>query len=123
MAFYYDKISVNEGIDTKTFEHHNDLLMKVFQKDVMAAVYFFIKKTILTIENELANKCHKILINPEIEPRNICIIWRNNCKYRVLTTLKRGQARRLKGKVEVQNRYGYIDIDNLVEIYCCILLV
>ena len=82
----------------------------------MAAVYFFIKKTILTIENELANKCYKILVNPEIEPRNICIIWRNNCKYRVLATLKRGQDQRLKGKVEVQNRYGYIDIDNLVEI-------
>ena len=44
-------MSVNEGIDTETFEHHDDLLMKVFQKDVMAAVYFYIKKTILTKEN------------------------------------------------------------------------
>ena len=29
------------------------LLMKVFQKDVMAVVYFFIIKTILTIKKEL----------------------------------------------------------------------
>ena len=30
------------------------LLMKVFQKDVMASVYFFIIKIILTIKKELA---------------------------------------------------------------------
>ena len=30
------------------------LLMKVFQKDVMASVYFFIIKIILTMKKELA---------------------------------------------------------------------
>ena len=49
MIFYYDRISVKEGIDTETYEQMISLLMKVFQKDVMAAMYFIILERIFTI--------------------------------------------------------------------------
>ena len=75
MIFYYDWISVKKGIDTETYEHRNDFINK-----------------------SLSRTCdifYKILLNTEFKPRNICIIWWNNCKYRVLTTLNHGQAQKL----------------------------
>ena len=46
MILYYDRISVKEGIDTNI-----DLLMKLFQKNVMAVMQFYIIEEILTIRN------------------------------------------------------------------------
>ena len=88
------------------------LLMKVFQKERIAVVYFIIIKIILTIKKAI-DKCYKILLNTAFEPRDMCIIWWNNCKYRFLTTLKCRQAQRLMEREKVQDRYGYIDIENM----------
>ena len=43
----------------------------------------------------------------------MCIIWWNNCKYRVLNTLKHRQVKRLMEREKLQGRYGYIDIENM----------
>ena len=91
------------------------LLMKAFQKNVNGCVLFYNKNN-FNYRERTCNGCHKILLNTLFERKTICIIWWNNCKYRVLTTLKRGQARDLMEKVKVQDRYRQIDIDNLVEI-------
>ena len=77
------------------------LLMKVFQKDAMATAYSFITKTILTTKKELA--IDKMLLNTDFEHRNIYIIWWNNCKYRVLTTLNCGQAQMLMEKDKLKD--------------------
>ena len=53
-----------------------------------------------------------MLLGTSFEPKQIHVIWWNNCKYRVLTTLRRAQAQRLMEKIRY--RYGYADIDNLV---------
>ena len=56
--FYYDRILIKEGIDLETYKYRDkstllmNLLMNVFQKDVIVIVYFFISKTILTIKKE-----------------------------------------------------------------------
>ena len=51
MTFYHDRISAKEGIDTKTDDHLDRFIDESISKNVMAVLYFFIIKTILTIEN------------------------------------------------------------------------
>ena len=53
MIFYYDRISLKEVIDTETYEHRDDFVNESVSKNVMAAAYFFIIKTILTVKKEL----------------------------------------------------------------------
>ena len=89
------------------------LFMNVFQNDVIIVVYFFISKTILTTKKEICDRCYKILLNTEFEPIDIRIIWLNNCKYRVLTNLRRGQVQRLMEREKITYRYSYIDISNI----------
>ena len=60
-----------------------------------------------------SGRCYKTLLNTEFEPRDMCVIWWNNCKYKVLTTLKHGQAQKLMEREKVQDRYDYIDIENM----------
>ena len=55
-----------------------------------------------------------MILGTSFEPKKIHVTWWNNCKYRVLTTLRRAQAQRLMEKIKTQDRYGYLDIDNLV---------
>ena len=45
-------------------------------------------------DSQTCDRCCKILLDTDFEPKNICVIW-NNCEYRILTTLKREQAQRL----------------------------
>ena len=66
------------------------LLIKLFQKDIMAVVYIFIIN--LNFKEWTCNRCYKILLDTDFKPKNICVIWWNNCKYRILTTLKHKQA-------------------------------
>ena len=51
MIFDYDRTSVKERINTETMYITINLLMKGFQKDLMAAASFFILKIIFTIMN------------------------------------------------------------------------
>ena len=64
-------------------------------------------------KKEFCDRCYKILLNTEFEPRDVRIIWLSNCKYRVLTNLRREQAQRLMEREKVTNRYVYIDISNM----------
>ena len=116
MTFYHDWISVKEGIDTKTDDHLDRFIDESISKKCNGCFILFYNKNNFNYRERICKRCHKILLNTVFEPRNIYIIWWNNCKYRVLTTLKRGQARDLMEKVKVQDRYRQIDIDNLVEI-------
>ena len=51
MIFYYDRISVKRELIQKFINIMVALLMKLFQKDVTVAMYFFIIERILTIRN------------------------------------------------------------------------
>ena len=88
-------------------------LMNVFQKAVMDVVYFFILKKNFNYKKRTCDRYHKILLKTEFEHRDMCIIWWNNCKYRVLNTLKHRQVKRLMEREKLQGRYGYIDIENM----------
>ena len=88
-------------------------LMNVFQKAVMDVVYFFILKKNFNYKKRSCDRYHKILLKTEFEHRDMCIIWWNNCKYRVLNTLKHRQVKRLMEREKLQGRYGYIDIENM----------
>ena len=116
MTFYYNRISAKEGIDAEIQNHLNRFIDESISKKCNDCCVLFYNKNNFNYRERTCNRCHKILLNTVFEPKTICIIWWNNCKYRVLTTLKRGQARDLMEKVKVQDRYGYIDIDNLIEI-------
>ena len=104
MIFYYDRISVNEGIDTETYKHCNDFINESLSKRWNRCCVLLYNKNDFNYKERACDRCYKILLNTEFEPRNICIIFWNNCKYIVLTTLKRGQAQRLLEKEKVQDR-------------------
>ena len=46
MVFHYDRISLKEGIGLETYEHCDEFIGNLFQKDATVIVYFFISKTI-----------------------------------------------------------------------------
>ena len=115
MIFCYDRMLVKEGIDTETYEHHDDFINESLSKRCNGCCVLLYNKNNFKYKKRASDRYYKILLNTELKSRNICIIWWNNCKYRVLNTLKHGQAQRLMEKEKVQDRYGYIDIDNSVE--------
>ena len=112
MTFCYDRISVKEGIDTKTYEHNDSFINETLSKRCDGCHVIFYNKINFNYKERTLDRCQKILLGPDFEPKNIYVIWWSNCKYTVLTTLKCGQAQRLMEKEKTQNRYGYIDIDN-----------
>ena len=104
MIFYYDRISVNEGIDTEIYTHCNDFINESLSKRWNGCRVLLYNKNDFNYKERTCDRYYKILLNTEFEPRNICIICWNNYKYSVLTTLKRGQAQRLMEKEKVQDR-------------------
>ena len=112
MIFYYDRISVKEMIDTETYEHCHDFVNESVSKKCNGCCVLLYNKNSFNYKERTCDRCYKILLNTEVEPRSICIIWWNNCKYRLLTTLKSGQSQRLLEKKNIKDRYGYINIEN-----------
>ena len=112
MIFYYDRVSVKEGIDTKTYEHNDSFINGTLSKRYDGCCVIFYNRRNFNYKERTCDRCYKILLGTDLEPKNINVIWWNNCKYRVLTTLKSGQVQRLMEKEKTQDRYGYIDIDN-----------
>ena len=112
MIFYYDRISVKEGIDTKTYEHNDRFINGTLSKRCDGCCVIFYNRRNFNYKERTCDRCYKILLGTDLEPKNIYVIWWNNCKYWVLTTLKSRQVQRLMEKEKTQDRYGYIDIDN-----------
>ena len=113
MVFYYDKTLVKEGTDLETYEHRDDFIDECLLKRCNGCCVLLDIKNSFNYKERICDRCYKILLNNEFEPRDICIIWLNNCKYRVLTNLRRGQAQRLMKREKITDRYGYIDISNM----------
>ena len=111
MIFDYDRILVNEGIDIETYEHDDDLINESLSKRCNGFRLLLYNKNNFNYKERTCNRCYKILLNTGFQPRDMCIIWWNNCKYRVLTTLKCGQDQRLMERGKLQDGYGYIDIE------------
>ena len=107
MIFYYDRISVKKGIDTITYEHNDSFI------DGCHVIFY--NRRNFNYKEWTCDRCYKILLGAGFKPKNIYVIWWNNCKYRVLTTLKCGEAQRLMEKEKTQDRYGYINVDNSVK--------
>ena len=53
-----------------------------------------------------------MLLGTTFDTKRFTVIWWNNSKYRVLTTLKREDAQRLLESTKPQDRYGYVNIDS-----------
>ena len=92
MTYYYGRVSVKEGIDAETDDPLDMFIDESISKKCYGCCLLFYNKNNFNYRERTCNRCHKILLNTVFEPRNICVIWGNNCKYRVLTTLKHGQA-------------------------------
>ena len=115
MIFYYDRISVKKGIDTITYEHNDSFINETISKRCDGCHVIFYNRRNFNYKEWTCDRCYKILLGAGFKPKNIYVIWWNNCKYRVLTTLKYGEAQRLMEKEKTQDRYGYINVDNSVK--------
>ena len=104
---------MTEGIDSETYEHRDDFIYECLSKWCdNSRVLLYIKNN-FNYKKGICDRCYKILLNTEFEPIDIRIIWLNNCKYRVLTNLRRGQVQRLMEREKITYRYSYIDISNI----------
>ena len=113
MVFYYDRISVKEGIDLKIYEHRDDFIDGCLSIRYDGCRVLLYNKNNFNYKERICDRCYKILLNTEFEPRDIGILWLNNCKYRVLSNLRRWQAQRLMEIEKITDRYGYIDIGSM----------
>ena len=102
-----------KGIDLETYEHRDEFIDECLSKRCEGCHVLLYVKNSFNYKERICDRCCKILLNAEFKPRDICIIWLNNCKYRVLTNLRRGQAQRLMEREKITDRYGYIDISNI----------
>ena len=98
MIFYCDRISVKEGIETETYKHNDSFINETLSKRCNSCHVLFYNRTNFNYKEQTCDRCYKILLDTNFKPKNLCVIWWNNCKYRVLTTLKRGQAQKLMEK-------------------------
>ena len=112
MIFYYGRISVKEETDTETYEHNDNFINETLSKRCNGYCVLFYNRTNFNYKEWTHDICYKILLDTDFEPKNICVIWWNNCKSRILTTLKCEQAQRLMEKEKTQDKYGYINADN-----------
>ena len=113
IVFYYDRISVKEGIDLETYEHRDECIDECLSKRCEGYCVLFYIKNNFNYKERICDKCLKILLKTELEPKDIPIILLNNYKYRVLNNLRRGQAQRLMERENRTDRYGYIDISKM----------
>ena len=87
-TLYYDRIAVSEGIDIETpQENYDDLINEAVSRSCNGCRVLFFKDLNFNYSERVCNRCHKVLLGTDFEPKKIYIIWWNNCKYRVLTTL------------------------------------
>ena len=109
---YYDKISVSEGIDIETpWENHDDLINEPVLRKCNGCHILFFKDLNFNYRERVCNSCHKVLLGTVFEPKKIYIIWCSDSKCRVLTTLKRGQAKSLIKKEKPQSWFGFLKVD------------
>ena len=98
-TLYYNRISVSEGIDNETpWENHDNLINETVSRRCNGCCVLFFKDLNFNYRERVCNRCRKVLLGTDFETKKIYIIWWNSCKYRVLTSLKRGQAQRLMEK-------------------------
>ena len=97
----------------ETCEHRHKFIDKCLSKRCDGCRVLLYIKNKFNYKERICDPFYKILLNTEFEPGDKGIIWLNNCKYRVLTNLRRGQAQRLIEREKITDRYGYIDISNM----------
>ena len=113
MVFYFDRISVKEGISLECYdEQHDKVLNETISKRCSGCRVVFYNSNNFKYKGRTCDRCYKMLFGTSFEPRQAHVIWWNNSKYRIMTTLKCCQAQRLMEKVKPQDRYGYVDIDS-----------
>ena len=112
-VFYFDRISVKEEVDLESCKDYDKLIDVTLSKRCSGCHVIFYNKSNFNHQEQTCDRCYKMLLGTSFEPKQIHVIWWNNCKCRVLTTLRRAQAQRLIEKIKTQDRYRYVDIDNL----------
>ena len=111
-TLYYYRISVREGIDIETpWVNHDDLVNEAVSRRCNGCHALFFKDLNFNYKERVCNRCHKVLLGTDFEPKKIYIISWDNCKYRVLTTPKREQAQRSVEKEKPQDRFGFLKAD------------
>ena len=113
-VFYFDRISVKEGLDLESHEDYDKFIDVTLSKRCSGCRVIFYNKSNFNHQERTSDRCYKMLLGTSFEPKQVHVIWWNNCKYRVLTAIRRAQAQRLMEKIKIQGRYEYVDIDNLV---------
>ena len=111
-ALYYDRISISEGLDNEVpWENHDNLINGAVSRRCNGCHVVFFEDLNFNYRERVCNRCGKVLLGTDFDPKKIYIIWWNNCKYRVLKTLKCGQMQRLTEKEKPQDRFGFLKVD------------
>ena len=113
MAFYYDRISVREDIDLESYENNDNLLNETISKRCTGCWLIFYNKVNFKHQERRCDRCFIMLLGTGLKPRSIMVIWWNNSRYRVLTTLRHHQAFKLMGIENPTDRYGYVNNNSL----------
>ena len=113
-VFYFDRISVKEGVDLESHEDYDKFIDVTLSKRCSDCCVIFYNKSNFNHQERTCDRCYKMLLSTSFEPKQIHVIWWNKCKCGVLTNFRRAQAQRLMEKIKTQDRYRYVDIDNLV---------
>ena len=116
MVFYFDRISVKEGVDLESHRNYHKFIDVNLSKRCSGCCVIFYNKSNFNHQEWTCDRFYKMLLGTSFEPRQIHVIWWSNSKYMIMTTLKCCQEQRLMEKVNPQNRYGYEDIDSF-EVY------
>ena len=69
--FYYDRILVKEGIDIETYEHHDGFINESLSKRCNSCHVLPYNKNNFNYNKRTCNRCSKILLNTEFEPRDV----------------------------------------------------
>ena len=73
MIFYYDRISVKEGIDTKTYEHSDSFTNETLSKKCDDCRVTFYNRRNFICKERICYRCSKILLGTDFKPKNIYV--------------------------------------------------
>ena len=80
MVFYYDRISVKEGIYIeRDEENYTNFPDETISKRCTGCRIVFFNSSNFKYQEQICDRCHKMLLGTTLDAKKIQAIWYNNC--------------------------------------------
>ena len=106
---YYSGISIKEGLDISS-KNLWTYSKEKSQKCSLHSQLFIISKNFNNNDHKICNECHKIVSTTEIDEK-MCVLWKNNTKYRVYSNLWWSFVDSILRKEEDLHKFGNVDMN------------